>query len=85
MVYYKRNKQIANSTNMELINISPNDENVVASNLNNIFYFFENCENQVQKQKSYVIFSRKCCGCLQTKTPHFIHLTNQYQMNKSFP
>jgi hypothetical protein len=31
---------------MELKNVNPNGDNVVASNLNNInFLFFENCEN----------------------------------------
>jgi hypothetical protein len=42
---------------MKLKNVNPNDDNVVVSNLINVdFCFFENCKNQVQKQRSYGIF-----------------------------
>jgi hypothetical protein len=34
---------------MDLKNVIPNGDNVVASNRKNVnFYLFENCENQVQ-------------------------------------
>ena len=41
---------------MELKYANPNGGNVVASNLINVNYFFENFNNSVQKQRSYVIF-----------------------------
>jgi hypothetical protein len=42
---------------MELKHVNPNNENVVASNLNQMdFLFFLNCKNQVWKQTSYVVF-----------------------------
>jgi hypothetical protein len=45
---------------MELKNVNPNCNNVVASNLINInLFIFENCENWVQKQRPYVIFLYK--------------------------
>jgi hypothetical protein len=48
---------------MELKNV-----NVVASNLINIkFLFFLNCENQVQKSRSYFVFSKKCHDCPKKK------------------
>jgi hypothetical protein len=39
-------KLIANNANMELKNVNPNGDNVVASNLNKVnFLIFENCKN----------------------------------------
>jgi hypothetical protein len=71
---------------MELKNINPNGDNIVASNLNNAsFLIFENCENWVRKQTLYVIFSIRCHDCLKSKIPHIIHLANQHWMNQSFP
>jgi hypothetical protein len=56
--------QFANNANIEFRNANPNGDIVVASNLNNIdFFFFLNCENQVKKQTSYVIFSTRYCEC----------------------
>ena len=53
---------------MELKNINSNDGIVVASNLINInLLIFENCENWVQKQTSYVVFSIKCHDCMKNK------------------
>jgi hypothetical protein len=41
---------MSNNANMELKNVNPNGDNVVASNLNNPkFFFILNCENWVQK------------------------------------
>jgi hypothetical protein len=48
-------------------------------------YYFENCNNWVKKQKLYVVFSTRCWNCRQNITPHIIHLTNQNEMNQSFP
>jgi hypothetical protein len=49
---------------MEFKNINPNGDIVVASNLNNVnFFFFENCENRVHIQTLYVIFSKKFHVC----------------------
>jgi hypothetical protein len=71
---------------MELKKINPNGDNVVVSNQINIFfYFLKNCENWVQKQRSYVIFSTRCHDCPKNKRPHIVHLTNQHWMNQSFP
>jgi hypothetical protein len=46
---------------MELKNVNPNGENVVASNLNNVNIFFPwrlwNCENWVKEQTLYVDFA----------------------------
>jgi hypothetical protein len=43
---------------MELKNINSNGDYVAASNLNSFnFLILENCENWVQKHRSYVIFS----------------------------
>jgi hypothetical protein len=64
---------------MELKNINPNGDNVVVSNLINVnFFFLENCENGVQKRRSYVIFSIKCHDCLKNNIPHVVHQTNQH-------
>jgi hypothetical protein len=63
----------------------PNGENVVANNLNyGNFFFFEKCQNWLQKQSSYVIFSEECHICLQSKTPHVVHLTYEYWINHNF-
>jgi hypothetical protein len=32
-----------------------------------------------------LFFSRRCCDCPQNKIPRIIHLTNQHQINQSFP
>jgi hypothetical protein len=69
---------------MELKNVNLNGNNVIASNLNNIDFFLENCENWVKKQTSYVIFSTRCYDFPQNKILHIAHLTNQYWMNQSF-
>jgi hypothetical protein len=71
---------------MELKNVNPNGDIVVASNLNNMeLFFLENCENWVKKQTSHVIFSTRCYNCPQNKILHIAHLTNQHGMNQSFP
>jgi hypothetical protein len=46
---------------MESKNVNSNGDSVVARNLINInILIFENCENRVQKERSYVIFSIRC-------------------------
>jgi hypothetical protein len=71
---------------MEFKNVNPNNDNVVPSNLNNTnFLILENCENWVQKQTLYVIFSIRCHDCPKNKIPHIVHLTNQHWMNQSYP
>jgi hypothetical protein len=62
---------------MELESVNSNGDNVVESNLIDAnFLIFENCENWVQKQRSYVIFSIKCHDYPKNKIPHIVHLTN---------
>jgi hypothetical protein len=57
VIYYKKTNLLI----MLIWNVNSNGDNVVESNPNNIgFFFFENCENQLQKQISYVVFSRRC-------------------------
>jgi hypothetical protein len=64
---------------MELENVNPNGDNIVASNQINVKKFIsENCENWVQKQRSYVIFSITCHDCPKNRIPHIVHLTNQH-------
>jgi hypothetical protein len=71
---------------MELKNVNPNGENVLASNMINLnFSSFENCANWVQKQRSYIILSNRYHDCPKNKIPHIINLTNQHWMNQSFP
>jgi hypothetical protein len=71
---------------MELKYVNPNDEIVVASNLDPMeFVVFKNCENWVHKQIQFIIFSRKCPDCLKNKTLHNYHITNPNGMNQSFP
>jgi hypothetical protein len=55
---------------MKLKNVNPNGENVVVSNLINIiiiYFILANCENWVQKQRSYVNFSKRCHDCPRIK------------------
>jgi hypothetical protein len=58
---------------MELKNVNPNGDNVLASKVNNVSFFFllkfEICEKWVQKLKLYVIFSKRCHDCLKNKIP----------------
>jgi hypothetical protein len=64
---------------MELKNVNPNGEKVVASNLNNIkLLIIENCENLVQNQTLYVIFSIRCHDCPKNKNHYIVYLTNQH-------
>jgi hypothetical protein len=82
----KGKNEIANIANMELKIVNPNSDNVVVSNLNNInFYFFENCNNWVQQQTSYVSFWKKYHNCLKNRILHIIYLTNQHWVNQNFP
>jgi hypothetical protein len=49
---------------MELENVNPIGDNVVTSNLINVnFLIFENYENWVKKQRSYVMFSIRWHDC----------------------
>ena len=57
---------------MGLKNVNPNGGNAIASNVSSfdLFYFilfFENCENWVHKQISYVILFNKCHDCPKNK------------------
>jgi hypothetical protein len=64
---------------MELKNVNLNGDNVIASNIINFnFLIFENCENRVQEQISYVIYSKRCHDCSKNKIPHIVHFTNQH-------
>ena len=68
---------------MEIENANSNGDNVVASNLINVnFLIFENCENQVQKWRSYVSFSIRCHDCPKNKIPHIVYLTNNIEWIK---
>jgi hypothetical protein len=46
--------------------------------------FLKNCENRVQKQISYVKFSKRCHDCPKIIIPNIVHSTNQHWMNQSF-
>ena len=70
---------------MELKHDNSNNENVVASNLNQMnILFFLNCKYQVWKQTSYVIlFFETCLTYLQNKTPHNFYFTHCNTVNQS--
>jgi hypothetical protein len=62
---------------MELKNVNPNGNNVVASNLINVNSFiFENCENWTQEWRSNAIFSNNAM-IAQEKTKFFILFISQ--------
>jgi hypothetical protein len=64
---------------MELKNVNPNGDNLVASKLINvILLIFKICENRLKKQRSYVMFSKRCHDCPKLIIPHIVHLTNQH-------
>jgi hypothetical protein len=66
---------------MELKNVNPNGNNVAASKLNNINYYFLKIE---LKNKHYILFKFKKMSWLSEKRgPHIIHFTNQHWMNQS--
>jgi hypothetical protein len=50
----------------------------VVSNLINVNFFFENCKNKVQKQRSYVIFFKDTM--IAQKIKFLISLTSQINM-----
>jgi hypothetical protein len=64
---------------MELKNVNPNDDIIVANHLNNInLFIFENYKNQLKKKTSYVIFSKRCHDFPKNKIPHIVHVTNEH-------
>ena len=54
---------MAYDASMELKNINPDDDNILASNLINVNFFFGKCENWVKKETSNVIYFFKCQDC----------------------
>jgi hypothetical protein len=64
---------------VELKNVNPNGDIVVASNLNNVNLFFENREKWVHKLTSYMLLiPNKCHDGPKIKNPHIVHITIQY-------
>jgi hypothetical protein len=70
---------------MKLKHANPNGENVVASHLHHMhFFFLKIVKIELKKQASYVIFSIRFLNGLQNKISHIFHLTYENRMNKSF-
>jgi hypothetical protein len=63
---------------MGLKNVNPNGNNVVASNLIHVNFFFGKLWKFNLELTSYVVFSIRCHDGPKREIPHIVYLTNQH-------